>query len=241
MKRRDPRLEPELEALLSPRKIERQAPPEIRARALARARAFVAGGPLPPVSLSRLAAPPLTRTLAPLQFALLASMAVAGGAVGTAITLSSRRSDPASVPAQTSEPGGARPSARAAQEQPTIATATASAPALVLPPQVPSADLPRPAQGGGAEGDPFAAELGLLSRAQAAYTRHDFSRALALVGEHTRRFPNGHLAEEREALRVRSLLGSGRNEEAGRAAALFARRFPRSVLLPRVGESFSTR
>ena len=234
MKGHDARLEPELEALLTPRKIERQAPAEVRARALARAQAFVAGGQLLPFrpSPGRLPRPALTRTLGPLQFALLASMAVAGGAVGTAITLSSRHAEP--VPVQA--PAPARPSARAPQALP----AASSAPVLVVQPPVPSAAPARAAQGT-SEGDPFAAELGLLARAQAAYTHHDFSRALALVAEHARPFPNRHLAEEREALRVRSLLGSGLHEEAERSAAVFARRFPRSVLLPRGGESLSTK
>ncbi len=251
MKPRDARYEPELEALLTPRKIERQAPAEVHARAIARARAFVAGGRLPSARPSepRLPAPPSTRTLTPLHFVLLASMAAAGGAIGTAITLHNQRTEP--VPNQVPVP--AQPSARAPEERPTTATSDAPplfapplfapplfAPPLFAPPQVPTADPLRPSHGG-AEGDPFAAELDLLSRAQAAYTRHDFSRALALVGEHSRRFPNGHLAEEREALRVRSLLGCGRHGEAERASAAFARRFTRSVLLPRAGESLSTR
>jgi hypothetical protein len=49
--------------------------------------------------------------------------------------------------------------------------------------------------------------------------------------ELTRQFPKGQLAEEREALRVRSLLGAGRMAEGQSAAAAFANRFPRSVLL----------
>jgi hypothetical protein len=81
----------------------------------------------------------------------------------------------------------------------------------------------------------YAAELALLGRAQSWFGRHDFGRALALVAEHTRRFPNGRLAEEREALRVRALAGAGRTDEARRAASSFAERFPRSVLLPRLG------
>jgi hypothetical protein len=80
----------------------------------------------------------------------------------------------------------------------------------------------------------YAAELKLLNRAQAAYANRDFRGALTLVAEHARRFPNGRLAEEREALRVRSLAASGHPAEARRATAAFAERFPRSVLLPRL-------
>ena len=81
----------------------------------------------------------------------------------------------------------------------------------------------------------YAAELDLLQRAQVAYAARDFSDVLARVAEHSRRFPNGRLAEEREALRVHALEGSGRTEEAHRAAAAFADRFPRSIMLPRLG------
>jgi hypothetical protein len=85
--------------------------------------------------------------------------------------------------------------------------------------------------------DVLAAELDLLRRARSAYGQRDFSGALLLVAEHNRRFPQGHLAEEREALRVRSLAGAGRSAEARQAAAAFAARFPRSVLLSRVTQA----
>jgi outer membrane protein assembly factor BamD (BamD/ComL family) len=80
----------------------------------------------------------------------------------------------------------------------------------------------------------YAAELELLQRAQAAYAGRDFTDALTVVAEHRRRFPNGRLTEEREALRVRALKGAGRTNESRAAAASFAARFPRSVLLPRL-------
>jgi TolA-binding protein len=80
----------------------------------------------------------------------------------------------------------------------------------------------------------YAAELQLLQRAQSEYASHDFANALVLVAEHGRRFPNGRLAEEREALRVRSLARAGRGDEARRALASFAKRFPHSAFLPRL-------
>jgi len=85
----------------------------------------------------------------------------------------------------------------------------------------------------------YAAELDLLQRAQAANAGRRFSSALALLGEHGRRFPHGRLAEEREALRVRALVASGRSQEARSAAAAFTQRFPRSVLLPRLQETLT--
>jgi outer membrane protein assembly factor BamD (BamD/ComL family) len=83
----------------------------------------------------------------------------------------------------------------------------------------------------------YAAELQLLQRAQSEYASQDFDNALVLVAEHGRRFPNGRLAEEREALRVRSLARAGRGDEARRALAAFANRFPHSVFLPRLQEA----
>ena len=83
----------------------------------------------------------------------------------------------------------------------------------------------------------YSAELELLQRAQSQYASHNFSDALVLIAEHARRFPNGRLAEEREALRVRSLAGAGRAEEKRRAFTAFAKRFPRSALLPRLRET----
>jgi hypothetical protein len=79
-----------------------------------------------------------------------------------------------------------------------------------------------------------------MRNAHTAYAAHEFANALVLVGEHARRFPAGLLAEEREALRVRCLLGSGRTSEARRAAAAFASRFPRSVLVSRLQAEVGT-
>ena len=78
---------------------------------------------------------------------------------------------------------------------------------------------------------PTNAELQLLRDARQDVTRGDFARALAVIAEHVRRFRNGGLVEEREALRVKSLAGLGRHEEAHRAAAQFHARFPHSVFL----------
>jgi hypothetical protein len=75
-----------------------------------------------------------------------------------------------------------------------------------------------------------------MRQARGAVARGDFAGALSPINEHTRRFKNGRLVEEREALRVKALMGLGRSEEARRAAAAFRSRFPRSVLLPAVGQ-----
>jgi hypothetical protein len=88
--------------------------------------------------------------------------------------------------------------------------------------------------------DAYAWELRLLRPAQMALGRSSFANALALVDEHQRRFPSGHLAEEREALRVKALLGLDRREEARRVAAAFRERFPNSALLARIQAMLGT-
>jgi TolA-binding protein len=162
-----------------------------------------------------------------LVIALAASIAVAVGAVGAVAALRGWTARPSAV----APPEGVPPASSRSLSG--VGRASTEPPTPVVEPE--PARPARPARPG-AKADPFTAELDLLQHAHAAYTRRDFSAALALIADHARRFPNGNLAEQREALRVRSLAGAGRADEAHRAAAAFAARFPRSVLLPRVAE-----
>lgn len=82
--------------------------------------------------------------------------------------------------------------------------------------------------------DAYSLELALLQRARAAVANERFSVALRAIAEHERRFPAGHLREEREALRVKALAGLGRAGEAHRAAEKFREHFPDSVLSPSI-------
>jgi hypothetical protein len=225
MNRRGTDLDPELEAFVTPRKIERRMPAALRARVLARARATAAGEEISPAQPPQARPVPGARRRRLFRIALVASFAVAGAAVGAVAALHGRG-------ARTPEVGPDRPPA------PRVAVTNPGSPTTEPPPSAAGKEPARPSRlaHAGAKSDPFTAELGVLQRAQVAYTHRDFSAALALVAEHARRFPRGRLAEQREALRVRSLLGAGRTDEAHRAAAAFAVRFPRSVLLPRVAE-----
>ena len=113
---------------------------------------------------------------------------------------------------------------------------------------VPSADtgpvvetmMPRHHRHASSGGDARAAEVALIQKAQAAYADGNLPNALQLLAEHVRRFPNGRLAEEREALRVRSLAGCGRSADARRALQTFADRYPHSVLLPHLQETLGS-
>lgn len=89
-------------------------------------------------------------------------------------------------------------------------------------------------------GLPADAEVRLLEQAWVALEREEFAAALAAIVEHARRFRNGRLTEEREALRVKALSGLGLRDEVQRAAAEFEARFPRSPLLPAVNRMASS-
>lgn len=78
--------------------------------------------------------------------------------------------------------------------------------------------------------DNLDAERSLLDVARRALAEGKPADALAPLVAHARRFPNGFLVEEREALAINALVGSERYEEARVRAAEFLRRFPGSLL-----------
>lgn len=93
---------------------------------------------------------------------------------------------------------------------------------------------PPPAQPASLPASTLAAEVALLRSAQAALNGGDPETALARLGDHARRFPDGAMAEEREAARVLALCRAGRDDEARGAADRFLRERPQSPLVPRV-------
>ena len=71
-------------------------------------------------------------------------------------------------------------------------------------------------------------ELTLLAQAQGSLDANP-RQALALAGEHQRRFPHGALVQEREVVAIDALLRLGRRGEAAIRAVRFHREFPASV------------
>jgi len=108
------------------------------------------------------------------------------------------------------------------------------------PPDEPPVAKTKPGGPAKSAADVYARELRVLQPAQRAVARQDFDVALAAIAEHQRRFPSGRLAEEREALRVKALLGLGRNGDAQRAGVAFRERFPRSALRQRMDRMLET-
>ena len=213
-------LSPQVRAFLDEERADPELPAAVRARAVARARAALAAG---------MVAPPAASTRATLLWrwgvsVFLACAACAAALVATYSVLAYlRRGDalaaapvaPVQLVASLKEP-----------EVPAELASTGEDPSRTRPRVLPP---PR-----SSPADALGAELRLLQGARAALGRGDFGGGLLLVAEHSRRFSEGRLAEEREALRIRALLGLGRVGDARRAAAAFRTRFAHSVLLPAV-------
>lgn len=75
----------------------------------------------------------------------------------------------------------------------------------------------------------LAAERALIERCSSALVRGDAAGALVAAREHARRFREGVLVEEREALTIQALRALGRTSEADARAATFERRWPTSL------------
>jgi hypothetical protein len=235
------KLSPEVRALLDAERDIPEQPSAVRARAIARARAAIQAG---------IAAPPVptgsSRVALTMRWAAAIALAFATTAAVGAVTYGvsghfARGQLPIAAPAVHPAPAVAVPKAPA--PPPAAISAPIAVPIAVpivpideSPPSRPRV-FPPPRL---SPADAVRAELLLLRPARAAVAREDFAAALPPIAEHARRFRDGRLAEEREALRVKALVGLGRADEARRAAAAFRAHFPHSVLLPAVGQMSST-
>lgn len=220
-------LSPEVRVLLDHERELTPLPQSVRTRVAMRARASLRTG-----GATRVAATGAWR-----RWALAASLIclISTGVSAAVLEIRSRvlagktEGTPSVVPPPATAPAAARRTrvAGPAAPQPVVPPIAAPAPAVPVPAEA-SSRAPTD--------DAARAELRLLRQARAAVTRADYTGALRVIGEHGRRFKNGRLTEEREALRVKSLAELGRNDEARRVAAAFQARFPRSVLMEAVNQ-----
>jgi hypothetical protein len=85
--------------------------------------------------------------------------------------------------------------------------------------------------------DTLGEERTLLDRARMDIGSGDLAGAGVLLTRHAVQFPEGRLAEEREALVIRLLVRQGRDTEARAHAARFRREHPRSIQLPGIADA----
>ncbi len=78
------------------------------------------------------------------------------------------------------------------------------------------------------DADTFDAELQKLREARAQLTSGNAVGAMAELDDYDRRFPNGALAPEAQAMRIDALLAAGRSDEATKRVEAFLRAYPHS-------------
>jgi hypothetical protein len=183
------------------------------------------------------------------------ALVVAGTIAGTAgVTWHYHHARPSSgreIPARTEAPSSdgrpgpdvvplaPAPLARPTSERPSIHVERRRAPAspIVSRPQPgPSAtETPSPAVVTPPIPTDADEELRLVGAAQRALP-HDPALALALAREHARRFPDGVLAQEREAVTISALWETGHHDDAQERARQFLDEHPRSTYVGRMRE-----
>jgi hypothetical protein len=209
------------------------APPELRDLFLDAKRPE----PLPPATDARLVAK--ITALGALPAAPLVKAwpwLIAGGALVVAGALSlvaERNSGPGPAPHRppasftpTSAPLDAAPAA--APEKPTPPEGKRSSPASAA-----SMGHVAPAEASSASADALAGEAKLLNEAHAAMAT-DPRKALAIASEHTKRYPRGQLAAERELILVQALIKLGRVREAEARGRALRKSTPSSIYSERL-------
>jgi len=215
---------PDVESLLASERALVAQPEDLRRRALSRALgAATAGTVIGP------AKPWLGLTVAAAAMLIVASLSAA--AIHARKILKESPIEPAAPASPLATPP------TVSHEAEDTATESATEPLEPIDTDVPLRPAPAGASRGskGLEDHPL--ELDILQPSRSAVAQGDFAAALRSIMEHERRYPDGQLSEEREALRIRALTGLHRMDEARRAAAAFRGRFPHSVLLSRMNES----
>jgi hypothetical protein len=168
-----------------------------------------------------LAAPAAVKVASLKAAGLLAAVLAGGTAVSVAVVTRSEPPPPAvdaRAVATTAAP------AKAVEPIPEAVVTVEAEP--VAPPKAPAAAKSAPKR------DTLALEESLLEQARSNIGSP--ARALALLHEHERRFPNGALTAERLYLTAQAQARAGNQTAARHYAKLLVERFPKSTYVPRV-------
>jgi TolA-binding protein len=154
---------------------------------------------------------------------------VAGGAVVVAGALALVGTQRGAEP-QVSSRAPSTPSAAPLVAAAPIPPAVAAAPAPDQEKRASQASAARatPAESASASQDALAGEAKLLNQAHAAMAT-DPQKALAIAGEHAKRYPRGQLAAERELILVQALVKLGRVREAEARGRALRKSTPSSI------------
>lgn len=133
---------------------------------------------------------------------------------------------PAVMSSSTSGPRPAPPPTPPQQPPPVRGVPPTAPPPLTQPP-------PSPPPSPSPEPGTLIEELRLLRKAQVHLKKEQLKDALSVLEEHARRFPEGQVAEERQALQAITLCKLGR-PEGREAAKAFLQAHPASPQAPRV-------
>lgn len=186
------------------------------------------------------AEPPRARTAGPVGSLRAAQTLVTfglGAAVGAVAVWSARSpAEPAPVVHVDSAPAIATGAVIATPSAIASEPAPAAAPEAATDLRAPA----RPTSAAPAAVDTSSAERALLDRARHQLEEKDGASALGSLDQHARRYPNGVLVQEREAMMVRALLLVGRVADARARADRFRARYPDSLLLPATEGAFGS-
>jgi len=226
-----PQFCPEVEALLAQERTITPRHELMRARVMARAREALKAGNLAPLTIPAVASHHLPYAVAAslaLVIATAAFQLLRNGVPGPPVD---RRSTETVETVQLVAPSKDGRAAQAGNED-SAPERKASLTRAFEPEKV---NLPPP-KGPDVKHDTVVEEIALLESAQYAASRNDHRTVLIITSDHESRYPSGRLSEEREALRIRAMIGLGNLDRARQTAARFRRTFPRSVLLPKLDD-----
>jgi hypothetical protein len=130
-------------------------------------------------------------------------------------------------------------------DAPSIHAPVASAPFVVAPVAAPKSALAvapqaSPSASSSARTDTLAQERALLEIARTAFGRDDAQGTLDALDRHRNQFPDGKLAEERDALTVEALVEAGRTDEARARGRQFHLSYPNSIMRPAVDDALKS-